>query len=194
MGVGAGLRISLGRSSSIIGAYASPLSSSSPSRTPPQQPAFLAQCYLRYLDSKFTARFDAYCYIYIVHKMNTYGLARHRMPIVPTSDSTTSTTSTFVTPCPSCSPQRPPDPLPPPSALILRTKTIRPIHNKRTARTSLSHPRVKLVIISSPGELDGFLLEFEGINEFFVFLRAEFSEFNECRDGEMGKGRGSRSV
>ncbi|KAG6881799.1 hypothetical protein C0992_000182 [Termitomyces sp. T32_za158] len=45
---------------------------------PSRPPIFTAQSYLRYQGEKFTARFDANCYIHITRKMDTHDVARGR--------------------------------------------------------------------------------------------------------------------
>jgi homoserine O-acetyltransferase len=131
-----------------------PANNSSFPRTPK---VFSAQSYLRYQGDKFTARFDANCYIHITRKMDTHDIARGRTPPSPvnTSDSTNQALISILRTLPS-------------HALVISIQTdglFTPSEQKEIA----SHiPHAKLVTIPSPEGHDGFLLEFEQMNKHIL--------------------------
>ncbi|KAJ3493471.1 hypothetical protein NLJ89_g11010 [Agrocybe chaxingu] len=53
--------------------------STSDASVPSKPPIFSAQSYLRYQGDKFTARFDANCYIHITRKLDSHDVARGRV-------------------------------------------------------------------------------------------------------------------
>jgi homoserine O-acetyltransferase len=146
----------------------SPLSiSPPPPPPPPQQPVFSAQSYLRYQGSKFTARFDANCYIHITRKMDTHDLARDRIVL---QDSTASLTPLEQ----SVAFARVLSRLPP-RALVIGIETDGLFTTTEQRELAAHIPDAELVIIPSPDGHDGFLLEFEQINGHLLrFLRREF--------------------
>ncbi|KAF9561530.1 homoserine O-acetyltransferase [Agrocybe pediades] len=136
-----------------------------PSQTKP--PIFSAQSYLRYQGDKFTARFDANCYIHITRKLDTHDVARGR---VEDADETTSLAKVLATL--------------PPRALVISIATdglFTPFEQREIA----AHiPQAELVVIPSPDGHDGFLLEFERINtHILAYLKREFPEY--YADGEV---------
>ncbi|TIA88895.1 hypothetical protein E3P99_02341 [Wallemia hederae] len=141
------------------------LRSRSNSSMPRPKNIFTAQSYLRYQGDKFTSRFDANCYIHLTRKMDTHDIARE---FNLTSDG---------------SRERPSD-LSIEDALKLLPKNILVIgiesdglftpHEQHQIATA---PNAKLAMIPSPDGHDGFLLEFEAINEYVVdFLKESLPE------------------
>ncbi|KIY50948.1 homoserine O-acetyltransferase [Fistulina hepatica ATCC 64428] len=117
-------------------------------------PIFSAQSYLRYQGDKFTARFDANCYIHLTRKMDTHDVARGRGSI----------TGAVLARLP-------------PRALIISIATdglFTPSEQEELARYI---PCAELVVIASSDGHDGFLLEFEQINLHILrFLKRQFPE------------------
>jgi homoserine O-acetyltransferase/O-succinyltransferase len=133
-----------------------PSGSTTPDRpsTPPARPTvFSAQGYLRYQGDKFTARFDANCYIHITRKMDAHDVARERC-----SDEDTAVPRVLVR-LPRC-------------ALVIGIQTdglFTPSEQRELAKYI---PEAELAMIHSPDGHDGFLLEFEQINRHILaFLR-----------------------
>jgi homoserine O-acetyltransferase len=126
--------------------------------TPP--PIFSAQSYLRYQGEKFTARFDANCYIHITRKLDSHDLARDRA-----DPSTPHGLAAVLATLPS-------------RALVISIASdglFTPFEQKEIA----GHiPDAELVVIPSPDGHDGFLLEFEQINTHILrFLKREFPHY-----------------
>lgn len=143
---------------------------------PPQLPVFSAQSYLRYQGSKFTARFDANCYIHITRKLDTHDLVRGR--IVNSSTPLTPEEHTFAEVLSQL----------PPRALVIGIETDGLFTTTEQRELAEHIPDAELVIIPSPDGHDGFLLEFERINgHLLTFLRREFPELYE-------KGLGDDSI
>ncbi|KII86276.1 hypothetical protein PLICRDRAFT_56009 [Plicaturopsis crispa FD-325 SS-3] len=139
---------------------------------PKPTPLFSAQSYLRYQGDKFTARFDANCYIHITRKMDTHDVARGRNTVSGSSGSTTALTPAeeervFVEVLSRL----------PPRALVFGIESDG-LFTTTEQRELASHiPDAELVIISSPDGHDGFLLEFEQINGHILrYLRREFPD------------------
>ena len=153
-------------------------------------PIFSAQSYLRYQGDKFVARFDANCYIHLTRKLDTHDIARGRRRA--------DTDSTQCKDKGGDQAQKTEEALAeilrtlPPRALVIGIETdglFTPSEQKLIA----SHvPEAELVIIPSPEGHDGFLLEFELINDHILrFLRREFPEFyvhRECVEVEPTHG------
>lgn len=139
------------------------------SRNRPSPPPniFSAQSYLRYQGDKFTARFDANCYIHITRKMDTHDLSRGRETLARVL-------STL-----------------PPRALVIGVETDGLFTTTEQREIAAHIPEAELVIIPSPDGHDGFLLEFEAINtHVLAFLKREFPnvyarevEKEEAQDG-----------
>ncbi|KAI0078555.1 homoserine O-acetyltransferase [Panus rudis PR-1116 ss-1] len=150
--------------------YAKPRTPSASSPDPsrplspqPRKPIFSAQSYLRYQGDKFTARFDANCYIHITRKMDTHDVNRGRL-LRPDESESSALARILGTE--------------PPRALVIGIQTdglFTPSEQKEIA----DHiPGSELVIIPSPEGHDGFLLEFKIINEHILkFLRREFPQY-----------------
>ena len=131
-------------------------------------PIFSAQSYLRYQGDKFTARFDANCYIHITRKLDTHDIARGR---VTPSDSESALAEVLST-------------LPP--ALVISIATDGLFTTSEQRIISQHVPRSELVLVPSEDGHDGFLLEFERINECVLnFLKREFPEYYETADEEV---------
>ncbi|KAJ7583940.1 Alpha/Beta hydrolase protein [Mycena floridula] len=143
------------------GATTSPPSPSNRPASPPPPALFSAQSYLRYQGAKFTARFDANCYVHITHKLDSHDLSRGRMLPAETPDSSL---------------VRLLGQLPP--ALVISIDTdglFTPVEQRIIAE---GIPQAELVIIESGDGHDGFLLEFESINRHVLaFLGREFPEY-----------------
>ncbi|KAG6841625.1 hypothetical protein C0991_009050 [Blastosporella zonata] len=141
---------------------------SPPRRTTPpnnltiKPPIFSAQSYLRYQGDKFTARFDANCYIHITRKMDTHDVARGR-GAAGAGDESLALAHVLVTL--------------PPRALVISIATDGLFTTTEQRELAAHIPDAELVIIPSPDGHDGFLLEFEQINTHVQrFLRREFPE------------------
>ncbi|POY75359.1 A/B superfamily hydrolase [Rhodotorula taiwanensis] len=121
---------------------------------PPSPPSiFSAQSYLRYQGDKFVSRFDANCYIHLTRKMDAHDVGRGR-PASP-----------------------PPLSLIPPGALVIAISTDGLFTLTEQRELAASMPDAELVVIDSPDGHDGFLLEFEQINEHVLrFLHARLPE------------------
>jgi homoserine O-acetyltransferase len=139
---------------------------------PGKPPIFSAQSYLRYQGQKFTARFDANCYIHLTRKLDTHDVARGRIT-VPDNDGATLVRVLATLP---------------PRALVISVASDG-LFTPGEQRELAEHiPDAELVIIESPDGHDGFLLEFAQINTHVMrFLRRELPELyaggDENRDG-----------
>ena len=125
-----------------------------PPTSPP--PIFSAQSYLRYQGDKFVSRFDANCYIHLTRKMDSHDVGRGR-------------------------PQDPPPlSLIPPGALVIAISTDGLFTLTEQRELAASMRDAELVVIDSPDGHDGFLLEFEQINNHVLrFLHARLPEIYE---------------
>lgn len=129
---------------------------------PPRPPIFSAQSYLRYQGDKFTARFDANCYIHITRKMDTHDVSRGRQ--LPGEDESTALARVLRSDIP-------------PRALVIGVQTDGLFTPSEQRELAEHIPEAELVIIPSPEGHDGFLLEFELINGYLLaFLKREFPE------------------
>ncbi|KAI0259321.1 homoserine O-acetyltransferase [Gloeopeniophorella convolvens] len=117
-------------------------------------PIFSAQSYLRYQGNKFTARFDANCYIHITRKLDTHDIARGRGALADVLAQL---------------PRR---------ALVIGVETDGLFMLSEQREIASGIPEAELVVIQSPDGHDGFLLEFEQINTHILrFLKREFPEY-----------------
>ncbi|EJD04237.1 homoserine O-acetyltransferase [Fomitiporia mediterranea MF3/22] len=142
------------------------------SSTPVSKPTvYSAQSYLRYQGDKFTARFDANCYIHITRKMDTHDIARGRFDIQTPADESRALASILST-----LPRR---------ALVIGVQSDG-LFMVSEQREIFEHiPDAELVIIQSPDGHDGFLLEFQQINTHILrFLKREFPSYYEKEDVE----------
>lgn len=122
---------------------------------------FSAQSYLRYQGDKFTARFDANCYIHITRKLDTHDVARGRFQ---DEDETISLARALATL--------------PPHALVISIATDGLFTTSEQREIAAHIPQADLVVIPSPDGHDGFLLEFEQINTHILkYLKREFPEY-----------------
>jgi homoserine O-acetyltransferase/O-succinyltransferase len=136
--------------------------------TPKSKPSvFSAQSYLRHQGDKFTARFDANCYIHITRKMDTHDVARGRCVGDTDSVALGKVLSTL-----------------PPRALVISIQTDGLFTTSEQRELAAYIPDAELVVIPSPDGHDGFLLEFEQINRHILrFLKREFPTLFESDDG-----------
>ncbi|TDL28909.1 homoserine O-acetyltransferase [Rickenella mellea] len=141
---------------------------SSPLSTPT---VFSAQSYLRYQGDKFTARFDANCYIHITRKMDTHDIARGRFNQSSTVDESHALGEILSKL--------------PPRALVIGVQTDGLFMVSEQKEIAEHIPEAELVIIQSPDGHDGFLLEFEQINSHILrFLKREYPELYNADFGE----------
>ncbi|KAG6828994.1 hypothetical protein H0H92_006066 [Tricholoma furcatifolium] len=144
-----------------------------PNNLPAKPPIFSAQSYLRYQGDKFTARFDANCYIHITRKMDTHDVARGRAP--DGSDESLALAQVLSTL--------------PPRSLVISIATDGLFTTTEQRELAAHIPDAELVVIPSPDGHDGFLLEFEQINTHVQrFLRREFPEIYEKEVAEPVNG------
>lgn len=134
---------------------------------PPPPPIFTAQSYLRYQGDKFTARFDANCYIHLSRKMDTHDIARDRTfsthGSTPPADETEALHAALSAL--------------PPSALVISIQTDGLFTPSEQHEIASFIPNATLVTIPSPDGHDGFLLEFEQINRHILgFLHERLPE------------------
>nr|ODN86941.1 homoserine O-acetyltransferase [Cryptococcus depauperatus CBS 7841] len=129
---------------------------------------FSAQSYLRYQGDKFTGRFDANCYIHITRKLDTHDLS------TPSRDTSLSSLSSSL-PAFLDAPEPIDEELETrlahalslePSALIIGIESDGLFTTSEQKELAAHIPDAELVIIPSPDGHDGFLLEFEAINNW----------------------------
>ncbi|KAL4069072.1 Alpha/Beta hydrolase protein [Scleroderma citrinum] len=132
--------------------------------TPP--PIFSAQSYLRYQGAKFVARFDANCYIHITRKLDTHDVARGRTSLPSDSGASQSIALAVVL---ASLPRR---------TLVISIETDGLFTPNEQKELATHIPEAELVVIPSPDGHDGFLLEFEQINNHILrFLKTEFPDY-----------------
>ena len=146
-----------------------------PSENPPPQ-IFSAQSYLRYQGDKFVARFDANCYIHLTRKLDTHDIARGRRQTGTDASRSEGTNGGHS--------QKTEEALAgvlqtlPPRALVIGIETDGLFTPSEQRLIAIHVPEAELVIIPSPEGHDGFLLEFELINDNILrFLKKEFPEY-----------------
>lgn len=143
---------------------ASDVSAETQTEGPSSPPVFSAQGYLRYQGDKFTARFDANCYIHITRKMDTHDVGRGR--VHPLTGNELKLEEALE--------------LEPKGALVIGIQSdglFTPSEQQEIARHI---PEAELVMIPSPDGHDGFLLEFEQINRHILaFLQKAFPAYYE---------------
>lgn len=110
---------------------------------------YSAQGYLRYQGDKFVSRFDANCYIAITRKMDSHDVCRGR-------------------PSPPDKPDWHPLNEAPSHALVMAISSDALFTLGEQKELTATLPKAKLVVIESPEGHDGFLLEFEQINEHIL--------------------------
>ena len=134
------------------------------SKRPSPSPIFSAQSYLRYQAAKFTARFDANCYIHITRKMDTHDLARDRIVQMSPEEPSLALAQILSSL--------------PPRALVIGVETDGLFTTTEQRELASYIPNAELVIIHSPDGHDGFLLEFEQINRHLLrFLKSVFPDY-----------------
>jgi homoserine O-acetyltransferase len=140
--------------------------SATDSQEQPPPPIFAAQSYLRYQGDKFTARFDANCYIHISRKLDTHDLARDRitLPSSHTPEDEIEALHNALSMLPS-------------GALVISIQTDGLFTPSEQQEIASYIPEASLVTIPSPDGHDGFLLEFEAINRHILeFLNGRLPE------------------
>ncbi|KAJ7747148.1 Alpha/Beta hydrolase protein [Mycena maculata] len=136
------------------------------SPTVPRPPVFSAQSYLRYQGQKFTARFDANCYIHITRKMDTHDVARNRDDGNGDGDGTDNADALARVLATL-----------PPRALVISVASDGLFTPSEQRELAAHIPGAELAVIQSPDGHDGFLLEFAQINGHVLrFLRHELPE------------------
>jgi len=125
---------------------------------PPPQTIFSAQSYLRYQGQKFITRFDANCYIHITHKMDDHDISRDRgVPGTDANANANAIASVLTS-------------LPPTLTISISSDGLFPVIEQALLAEHI--PEAEHVILDSPEGHDGFLLEFERMNEVIEeFLR-----------------------
>lgn len=136
---------------------ANPLPSSS--NTPMRQ--FSAQDYLDYQGAKFLRRFDANCYLHLIHKMDTHDVRRGRVPedchphlngeCSPPDNITAAVLSRI-----------------PSHALVVGIESDVLFLPTQQHDLAASLPDAALAILKSPHGHDAFLLEFEKLNHLII--------------------------
>lgn len=111
---------------------------------------FSAQSYLRYQGDKFTARFDANCYIHITRKMDTHDVSRDRL--LPEEEAEPSKALTRIL---STLPK---------GALVIGVESDGLFTPNEQRELAAHIPEAELIMIQSKDGHDGFLLEFEELN------------------------------
>ncbi|KZV75238.1 homoserine O-acetyltransferase [Peniophora sp. CONT] len=136
---------------------------------------FSAQSYLRYQGDKFTARFDANCYIHITRKLDTHDISRDRAPEDMDDDLSLAHALRQL----------------PPKALVIGVQSDGLFMTSEQREIAAHAPEAELVIIQSPDGHDGFLLEFEQLNTHILrYLHAEFPDYYEG-EGLVCEGEGA---
>ncbi|KIM29045.1 hypothetical protein M408DRAFT_329070 [Serendipita vermifera MAFF 305830] len=125
-----------------------------PSGTPKSNPTtvFSAQSYLRYQGDKFTARFDANCYLHITRKLDTHDVSRGRVPDEESAERALAEVLGTL----------------PRGALVIGIETDGLFTPSEQRELAAYIPDAQLVIIQSKDGHDGFLLEFEEINRHLL--------------------------
>jgi len=140
--------------------------------TPSEMPAlsiYSAQSYLRYQGDKFTARFDANCYIHITRKMDTHDVVRGRLEGLDESAALARILSSL-----------------PPRALVIGIETDGLFTPSEQHEIAEHIPGAELTMIPSPDGHDGFLLEFEQINRHILrFLKERLPEIYEGHGADV---------
>jgi homoserine O-acetyltransferase len=124
---------------------------------------FSAQSYLRYQGDKFTARFDANCYIHITRKMDTHDVSRARL--LPGEEAEPSKALTRVL---STLPK---------GALVIGVESDGLFTPNEQRELAAHIPEAELVMIHSKDGHDGFLLEFEELNRCAYTLHVLIASF-----------------
>ncbi|KAL1979630.1 hypothetical protein VTN96DRAFT_5433 [Rasamsonia emersonii] len=136
-----------------------------PSPRPDEKPCFAAQSYLQYQGEKFLCRFDANCYLHLIDKMDLHDVARGRRCDAAADDSTV--VSTILGSLPS-------------KALVIGVESDILFRLEQQAELAALIPDAELVVVPSQDGHDGFLLEFDMLNEVISrYLKDRFPQFYE---------------
>ena len=114
---------------------------------------FSAQSYLRYQGDKFTARFDANCYLHITRKLDTHDVARGRVSNIEGGEDSEEALAQVLGTIPR-------------GALVIGIDSDGLFTPSEQRELAAHIPGAELVIIQSKNGHDGFLLEFEEINRY----------------------------
>ena len=125
---------------------------------PGGSPIFSAQSYLNYQGEKFVRRFDANCYINLTNKMDTHDVTRNRIgdDYKPDDEAFTKVFEAV-----------------PPRALVVSVDTDNLFQPHQQAKLAKCLPDATLLTLQSPDGHDGFLLEFEALNEIITIRLKE---------------------
>lgn len=124
----------------------------------PRDERFSAQMYLDYQGEKFLRRFDANCYIHLTRKMDQHDVLRGRANANPDGSHGTGSAEALATVLKQV----------PPKALVIGIETdvlFRPEHQTMLAQAL---PDALCFILESENGHDGFLLEFEILNQLII--------------------------
>ena len=120
-----------------------------------QPPTFSAQGYLKYQGDKFVRRFDANCYIHLTHKMDTHDVTRDRIQYNDHSGVDDGMYKEILKDVPR-------------RALVVSVETDTLFHPDQQVKLAGNLPDATLAVLKSPHGHDGFLLEFEALNNLIV--------------------------
>jgi homoserine O-acetyltransferase len=136
-----------------------------------ERPSFSAQSYLQYQGEKFLRRFDANCYLHMIDKMDLYDLTRGRSQL-PTDDEVTVLSTVLASL--------------PPNALVIGVETDLLFRPEQQAELAALMPDAELIVVPSQDGHDGFLLEFNMLNEVISrYLKGRFPQFYEAEAVQM---------
>ncbi|KAK7749313.1 L-homoserine-O-acetyltransferase [Diatrype stigma] len=145
-----------------------------------RDPSFSAQGYLHYQGQKFVQRFDANCYLHLTDKMDRHDIMLGRVPEQAAGNDDA---------------MRPLLARAPPGALVISVETDALFLPPQQERLAACLPDASLAVLKSTDGHDGFLLEFEQLNELITRkLRGDLARFYEvvtwsgevCEDGPVG--------
>ncbi|KAJ9145020.1 Homoserine O-acetyltransferase [Pleurostoma richardsiae] len=129
-----------------------------------KNPSFSAQGYLYYQGEKFVKRFDANCYLHLTNKMDSHDLTRGRADKSETQDEALRRLLSRV----------------PSGALVIGVETDALFLPEQQNRLAACLPDASLSMLRSADGHDGFLLEFEQLDELIQRkLRREYPGYYE---------------
>ena len=123
-----------------------------------QPPTFSAQGYLKYQGEKFVKRFDANCYIHLSRKMDTHDVTRDRVHKAMYNSNYEPSEEAFFEVLKDV----------PPRALVVSVETDALFAPEQQVRLAKYLPDATLAVLQSDDGHDGFLLEFEALNELII--------------------------
>ncbi|MCJ1226942.1 hypothetical protein MMC12_003597 [Toensbergia leucococca] len=123
-----------------------------------QPPIYSAQGYLQYQGEKFIRRFDANCYIHLTRKMDSHDVTSDRVDM-ETRDGDSESRDEAVTQALKAVPPR---------ALVVSIETDTLFHPEQQVRLARCLPDATLAVLKSMDGHDGFLLEFEALNDLIL--------------------------